>query len=169
MDAETYGIPSMKMVFEMMSTKANLLLTSWLRVLDDLNNGTVFGYMVASSSSRYCPSFTLITWSLLNCSHHYHQVTNPHMFISIVQLHYIIKFKIPSVHVPVTMPLLSAWSDELIKERLAVEISQFGSFGQGEVAIYSTFILLCNLMTWKLNTLKVYTFLICVMKSIIGV
>ena len=123
MDAKTYGIPSMKMVFETMSTRANLLLTRWLRVLNDLNNRRVFGYMVASSSSRYCPSFTLITWSLLNCSHHYHQVTNPHMFISIVQLHYVIKFKIPSVHVLMTVPLLSAWSDELIKERLAAEIS----------------------------------------------
>ena len=142
----------MKMVFETTSTGPNLLLTNWFRVLDDLNNGTVFGYMVASSSSRYCHSFTLITWSLLNCSHHYHQVTNPHMFISIMQLQYVIKSKILSIHVPVTMPLLSAWSDELIKERLAVEISQFGSFGQGEVAIYSTFILLCNLMTCKLNT-----------------
>ena len=123
MDAETYGIPSMKMVFKTMSTGANLLLTSWLKVLDDLNNGTVFGYMVASSSSRYCPSFTLITWSLLNCSHHYHQVTNPHMFISIMQLQYVIKSKILSIHVPVTMPFLSGWSDELIKERLAAEIS----------------------------------------------
>ena len=159
----------MKMVFEMMSTRANLLLTSWLRVLDDLNNGTVFGYMVASPSSRYCSAFTLITWSLLHCSHHYHQVTNPHLFISIVQLHYVIKFKIPSVHVPVTVPLLSAWSDNLIKECLAAEISQFGSFGHGEVAIYSTFILFWNLMTSKLNTFKVYTFLICVMKSIVGV
>ena len=45
------------------------------------------------------------------------------MFISIVQLQYVIKSKILSVHVPVTMPLLSAWSDELIKERLAAEIS----------------------------------------------
>ena len=91
------------------------------------------------------------------------------MFISIVQLHYVIKFKIPSIHVPVTVPFLSAWSDELIKERLASEISQFGTFGHGEVVIYSTFILLCNLMTWKLNILKVYMFLICVMKSIVGV
>ena len=91
------------------------------------------------------------------------------MFISIVQLHYVIKFKIIWVHVPMTVPLLLAWSDELIKECLAAEINHLGSFGHGEVAIYSTFILLCNLMTWKLNTLKVYTFLICVMKSILGV
>ena len=59
------------------------------------------------------------------------------MFISIVQLHYVMKFKIPSVHVPMTAPLLSAWSDELIKERLSAEISEFGSFGHGEVVIYS--------------------------------
>ncbi|RVW60120.1 hypothetical protein CK203_086578 [Vitis vinifera] len=55
-----------------------------------------------------------------------------------IWLHYVIKFKIPSVHVPVTVPLLSAWSDELIKERLAAEISQFGSFGHGEGFDYSS-------------------------------
>ncbi|KAJ9682761.1 hypothetical protein PVL29_018643 [Vitis rotundifolia] len=62
----------------------------------------------------------------------YQQVRIIHMFISMVQLHYVIKFKIPSVHVPMTAPLLSAWSDELIKERLSAEISEFGSFGHGE-------------------------------------
>ncbi|RVW54960.1 hypothetical protein CK203_096343 [Vitis vinifera] len=31
-----------------------------------------------------------------------------------------------------TAPLLSAWSDELIKERLSAEISEFGSFGHGQ-------------------------------------
>ncbi|RVW66110.1 hypothetical protein CK203_007500 [Vitis vinifera] len=30
------------------------------------------------------------------------------------------------------VPLFSSWSDELIKERLAAEISEFGSFGHGE-------------------------------------
>ena len=64
------------------------------------------------------------------------------MFISIVQLHYVIKFKIPSIHVPMTAPLLSAWSDELIKERLSAEISEFGSFGHGEVVIDSEWSLL---------------------------
>ena len=57
------------------------------------------------------------------------------MFISMVQLHYVIKFKISSVHVPMTVPLLSAWSDKLIKQRLVAEISEFGSFGHGEVVI----------------------------------
>lgn len=61
-----------------------------------------------------------------------------HGCIPFLQLHYVIKFKIPSVHVPVTVPLLSAWSDELIKERLAAEISQFGSFGHGEGFDYSS-------------------------------
>ncbi|KAJ9701453.1 hypothetical protein PVL29_006694 [Vitis rotundifolia] len=55
-----------------------------------------------------------------------------HGCILFLQLHYVIKFKIPSVHVPMTAPLLSAWSDELIKERLSAEISEFGSFGHGE-------------------------------------
>ena len=91
------------------------------------------------------------------------------MFISMVQLQYIIKFKIPSIHVPMTVPLFSSWSDELIKERLAAEISEFGSFGHGEVVIYSTCILLCNLMTCKLNTFKVYVFLTSVMFSTVGV
>ena len=91
------------------------------------------------------------------------------MFISMVQLHYVIKFKIPSVHVPMTVLLLSAWLDELIKERLATEISEFGSFEHGEVIIYSTCSLLCNLMTCKLNTFKVYVFLTSVMFSTVGV
>ena len=90
------------------------------------------------------------------------------MFISMVQLHYVIKFKIPSVHVPMTV-LISAWLDELIKERLATEISEFGSFEHGEVIIYSTCSLLCNLMTCKLNTFKVYVFVTSVMFSTIGV
>ncbi|XP_059596428.1 uncharacterized protein LOC132254559 [Vitis vinifera] len=55
-----------------------------------------------------------------------------HGCIIFLQLHYVMKFKIPSVHVPMTAPLLSAWSDELIKERLSAEISEFGSFGHGE-------------------------------------
>ncbi|RVW24642.1 hypothetical protein CK203_096098 [Vitis vinifera] len=50
------------------------------------------------------------------------QVTIAHMFISMVQLHYVMKFKIPSVHVPMTVPHLSTWSDELIKQRLTTEI-----------------------------------------------
>lgn len=61
-----------------------------------------------------------------------------HGCIPFLQLHYVIKFKIPSVHVPMTVPLLSAWSDELIKERLAAEISQFGSFEHGEGFDYSS-------------------------------
>ena len=59
------------------------------------------------------------------------------MFISMLQLHYVIKFKFPSVHVPMIVSLLSVWSDELIKERLSAEISEFGSFGHGQVVIYS--------------------------------
>ncbi|RVW19493.1 hypothetical protein CK203_117646 [Vitis vinifera] len=118
-----FGLPTSGQILQIALTLFEQSIR-WLRVLDDLNNGTMFGYMVASSSSRYCPAFTLITLSLLHCSHHYHQVTNPHLFISIVQLHYVIKFKIPSVHVPLTVPLLSTWLDDLIKERLAAEISQ---------------------------------------------
>ncbi|KAJ9697193.1 hypothetical protein PVL29_009115 [Vitis rotundifolia] len=55
-----------------------------------------------------------------------------HGCILFLQLHYVIKFKIPSVHVLMTAPLLLAWSDELIKVRLSAEISEFGSFGHGE-------------------------------------
>ncbi|RVW50228.1 hypothetical protein CK203_087985 [Vitis vinifera] len=55
-----------------------------------------------------------------------------HGCILFLQLHYVMKFKIPSVDVPLTAPLLSAWSDELIKERLSTEISEFGSFGHGQ-------------------------------------
>ncbi|KAL6329527.1 hypothetical protein AAG906_022076 [Vitis piasezkii] len=59
------------------------------------------------------------------------QVTIAHMFISTVQIHYVMKFKIPSIHVPMTVPQFSVWSDELIKQRLAAEIKEFGTFGHG--------------------------------------
>ncbi|RVW62981.1 hypothetical protein CK203_059297 [Vitis vinifera] len=39
------------------------------------------------------------------------------------------KFYLPSVTVDVTMPLLAAWSDDLIKRRLSAEIATFGGYG----------------------------------------
>ena len=50
-----------------------------------------------------------------------------HMFISMVQLHYVMKFKILFVHVPMIVPQLLAWSEELIKQRLTAEIREFSS------------------------------------------
>ncbi|RVW75149.1 hypothetical protein CK203_053906 [Vitis vinifera] len=37
-------------------------------------------------------------------------------------LHYVIKFQIPSVQVPITVPPALAWTDDLIKRRLVAEI-----------------------------------------------
>ena len=48
------------------------------------------------------------------------------MFVFIMQLHYVIKFQIPSVQVPITVPPALAWTDELIKQQLAAEIREFG-------------------------------------------
>ncbi|KAL6342191.1 hypothetical protein AAG906_006805 [Vitis piasezkii] len=44
-------------------------------------------------------------------------------------LHYVIKFQIPSVQVPITVPRALAWTDDLIKRRLVAEIKEFGAFG----------------------------------------
>ena len=55
------------------------------------------------------------------------------MFVFVMQLHYVIKFHIPSVQVPITVPLALAWIDELIKQRLTTEIREFGSFRHVEV------------------------------------
>ncbi|KAL6345817.1 hypothetical protein AAG906_017572 [Vitis piasezkii] len=46
------------------------------------------------------------------------------MFVFIMQLHYVIKFQIPSVQVPITVPPTLAWTDELIKQQLAAEIRE---------------------------------------------
>ncbi|WJZ84248.1 hypothetical protein VitviT2T_003861 [Vitis vinifera] len=46
-----------------------------------------------------------------------------------LQLFYMTKFYLPSVTVDVTMPLLAAWSDDLIKRRLSAEIATFGGYG----------------------------------------
>ena len=55
------------------------------------------------------------------------------MFVFVMQLHYVIKFHIPSVQVPIIVPLALAWIDELIKQRLTTEIREFGSFRHVEV------------------------------------
>ncbi|RVX05684.1 hypothetical protein CK203_027230 [Vitis vinifera] len=39
------------------------------------------------------------------------------------------KFYMPSVTVDMTMPLLAAWSDDVIKRRLSTEIATFGGYG----------------------------------------
>ncbi|KAL6330495.1 hypothetical protein AAG906_040425 [Vitis piasezkii] len=39
-------------------------------------------------------------------------------------LHYVIKFQIPSVQVPITVPPALAWTDDLIKRRLVAEIKE---------------------------------------------
>ncbi|WJZ84496.1 hypothetical protein VitviT2T_004098 [Vitis vinifera] len=46
-----------------------------------------------------------------------------------LQLFYMTKFYLPSVTIDVTMALLAAWSDDLIKRRLSAEIATFGGYG----------------------------------------
>ncbi|KAL6331864.1 hypothetical protein AAG906_020211 [Vitis piasezkii] len=46
-----------------------------------------------------------------------------------LQLFYMAFFYMPSVIVEVTRPLAAAWSDDVIKRRLAAEISTFGGYG----------------------------------------
>ncbi|WJZ85832.1 hypothetical protein VitviT2T_005349 [Vitis vinifera] len=48
-------------------------------------------------------------------------------------LHYVIKFQIPSVQVPITVPPTLAWTDDLIKRRLVAEIKEFGAFRHAEI------------------------------------
>ncbi|WJZ87677.1 hypothetical protein VitviT2T_007043 [Vitis vinifera] len=48
-------------------------------------------------------------------------------------LHYVIKFQIPSVQVPITVPPALAWTDDMIKRRLVTEIKEFGAFGHAEI------------------------------------
>ncbi|KAL6334581.1 hypothetical protein AAG906_019082 [Vitis piasezkii] len=45
-----------------------------------------------------------------------------HGCVLFLQLHYVIKFQIPSVQVPITVPPALAWTDDLIKRRLVAEI-----------------------------------------------
>ena len=59
------------------------------------------------------------------------------MFVFIMQLHYVIKFQIPSVQVPIIVPLALTWTDDLIKLRLVVKIKEFGAFGHAEVDFVS--------------------------------
>ena len=54
-------------------------------------------------------------------------------FPVISQFFYMTKFYLSSVTVDVTMPLLAAWSDDLIKRRLSAEIATFGGYGHVHV------------------------------------
>lgn len=54
-------------------------------------------------------------------------------YTTLVQLFYMAFFYMPSVIVEVTRPLAAAWSDDVIKRRLAAEISTFGGYGHVDV------------------------------------
>ena len=56
-------------------------------------------------------------------------------YTTLGQLFYMAHFYMPSVNVEVTSPLAAAWSDDVIKSRLATEISTFS--GYGYVHVYS--------------------------------
>ena len=58
----------------------------------------------------------------------------------LLQLFYMIKFYMPSITVDVTMSLLAASSDNLVKRRLSAKIATFG--GYSHVHVSSNFTLL---------------------------
>ena len=59
-------------------------------------------------------------------------------YTTLGQLFYMAYFYMPSVNVEVTSPLAAAWSDDIIKRRLAAEISTFGGYGYVHVCSNST-------------------------------
>ncbi|RVW89958.1 hypothetical protein CK203_036493 [Vitis vinifera] len=54
-------------------------------------------------------------------------------YTTLGQLFYMAYFYMPSVKVEVTSPLVAAWSDDVIKRRLATEISTFDGYGHVHV------------------------------------
>ena len=59
-------------------------------------------------------------------------------YTTLGQLFYMAYFYMPSVKVEVTSPLAAAWSDDIIKHRLAAEISTFGGYEHVHVCSNST-------------------------------
>lgn len=55
------------------------------------------------------------------------------------------KFYMPSVTVDVSMSLLAAWSDDLIKRRLAAKIVTFDGYGHVYVSSNSAFLSLLKI------------------------
>ncbi|RVW16706.1 hypothetical protein CK203_080873 [Vitis vinifera] len=55
-----------------------------------------------------------------------------------LEFFYMTKFYLSSVTVDVTMPLLAAWSDDLIKRRLSAEIATFGGYGHVHLPEFAT-------------------------------
>ena len=50
-------------------------------------------------------------------------------YTTLGQLFYMAYFYMPSVNVEVTSPLAAAWTDDVMKHRLAAEISTFDGYG----------------------------------------
>ena len=53
--------------------------------------------------------------------------------IFVYQLFYVTKFYILTMLVPHTIPICAAWSDDLIKKRVHVELQDYGDFGLSDV------------------------------------
>ena len=49
--------------------------------------------------------------------------------IFVYQLFYVNKFYIPTMLVPRTIPICAAWSDDLMKKMVHVELQDYGDFG----------------------------------------
>ena len=56
------------------------------------------------------------------------------------QLWYVSYSTIPTMTVPLTRPIGAAWTDNLIKRRLAKENIFFGSYGRVDVSFFLTYI-----------------------------
>ena len=59
-------------------------------------------------------------------------------YTTLGQLFYMAYFYMSSVKVEVTSPLAAAWSDDVIKRRLATEISTFDGYGHVHVCFNPT-------------------------------
>ncbi|RVW26852.1 hypothetical protein CK203_103930 [Vitis vinifera] len=71
---------------------------------------------------------------------------------SMVALHYVIKFQIPSVQVPIIVPPALPWTDDMIKRRLVAEIKEFGAFRHAEIDLkYGINIMMQNEQSTNIN------------------
>ena len=53
--------------------------------------------------------------------------------IFVYQLLYVNKFYIPTMLVPRTIPICAAWTDDLMKKMVHVELQDYGDFGLADV------------------------------------
>lgn len=64
---------------------------------------------------------------------------NEYSYVLNLQIFYLSKTYVPSVNVPAAMPFCSVWNDQLVRRRLADEITMFGGYGQIDVRLLNTY------------------------------